>query len=136
MTGLWELEKIEKQDTLTNEWKEAEWMKGGAGILHYDEVGNMSVHFVSEGYFNQEYDEVEERSGESRSNYWYVGTYKVLEEQNTVEHTRLLHSNPKENNKTVKREYVIDNDTLFLFASEYGFRLKWLRQTPKRQLNK
>lgn len=116
ITGLYNLQIIEYQDS-TNAWEQANWMKGGTGILHYDHHKNMSVHFIPKNY----------GENDSLKSYWYVGEYLINIDSNYIQHTRLLHSDPTEIGKKVKRYYELKNDTLIMFAKEFGFRLKWIK---------
>lgn len=113
LSGFWQLQIIEAKDS-TGQWQEADWMKHGSGLLHYDNAHHMSVHFWPDTSVipNQE-------------PYWYVAEYAT--KLDTVFHKRLMHSIPAENHKTAKRLFKVNQDTLYLTAPDYGFRLTWVR---------
>lgn len=116
LIGKWELDIIEKQDSVGN-WVEAEWMKDGKGRLQYYDNDTVSLHFSPENY-----------GDEGAEAYWYIANYKIYSDSGFVKHTRVKHSNPDEIGKTVKRYFEIKNDTLTMFAKEFGFRLTWIKQ--------
>ncbi len=118
--GLWQLQKIEQVDTASSKkWVEADWMKGGKGLLSYNPNGTMSVHFTPAGYG--------EDSTLSEQDYWYVARYEEVKGQNALKHTRIMHSDPKQVGQTVTRYYSIQGDTLIMNAKDYDFKLTWTR---------
>lgn len=124
ITGLWQLSIIEVRDTATGMWNQATWMKNGTGYLHYDGSGYMSAHFLPEGY-NEIIETGDERG---LSDYWYLAEYSMDEQTQTLTHKRFLHSDPSQRNQSVRRRYEFHGDTLFLFADEFSFRLKWVKK--------
>jgi len=124
ITGLWELYIIEVQDSVSGRWHQADWMKNGSGYLHYDGSQYMSAHFLPEGYNDVE---AFENTGTSSADYWYLAKYSMNEQSGVLMHQRFLHSDPAQKNLSVKRRYEFHGDTLFLFADEFNFRLKWVR---------
>jgi hypothetical protein len=133
LAGAWELLKIESYDSITGRWAKADWMKDGKGIIHYDADGMMSVHFTPKGYkdFNQSGSAVSVNLSQDSlkvlaSDYWYVATYKIKDQQ-FIEHHRVMHSNPAENNMTVTRAFEIRGDTLILTPLEHNLRLLWVK---------
>lgn len=114
LTGLWELQVIEAKDSLGN-WQEADWMKNGSGLLHYDGDNTMSVHFWPDTSYTP-----------NQKPYWYVAKYNTAGD--TVFHKRLMHAIPAENHKIAKRLFKLRADSLFLSAPDYGFRLTWTKK--------
>lgn len=114
MDGIWELASIQSKDSL-GAWQQASWMKNGTGLLHYTTNGHMSVHFWPDTLFTP-----------AQEPYWYVAKYRLS--LDTVFHTRVMHSIPTENLKTVPRLYRIKQDTLYLSAPDYGFKLTWIKK--------
>lgn len=132
LAGLWKIHSIEQQDS-TGNWVTADWMKNGNGYLHYDSKMNMSLHFTPENYDTLVLPEESDKKlwdlgilVQLSSDYWYLGEYRILND-NTVKHTRLMHSNPEDNNRTVQRKFNFSGDTLTLSAPEFDLRLKWLK---------
>ena len=137
--GFWKLHIIETQDSVTQQWVQSDWMKDGISYLHYGTDHNMSIHFTPSGFsstnpLGQELDSLPLNALKMlASDYWYVGKYRVITDENMVEHHRIIHSDPNEWGKIVKRSYKFLGDTLVLSAKEFGLRLKWIRendQTP------
>jgi hypothetical protein len=114
LDGIWELASIQSKDSL-GAWQQASWMKNGTGLLHYATNGHMSVHFWPDTLFTPK-----------QEPYWYVAKYRLS--LDTVFHTRVMHSIPTENLKTVPRLYRIKQDTLYLSAPDYGFKLTWIKK--------
>ncbi len=127
IVGLWQLAIIEARDSLSGKWTQANWMKNGTGYLHYDSHGNMSAHFLPEGYNElNEPGNLQDEIGSS--DYWYLAEYSIDEQAQTLTHQRYLHSDPSQKDELVKRRYEFHGDTLYLFADEFDFRLKWIKQ--------
>ncbi len=131
IAGLWKIHTIEQQNDSGN-WETADWMKNGLGYLHYDNKRNMSIHFIPENY--EEFvipENIEKKDWEFElldnfsSDYWYVGEYTILS-QNEIEHRRIMHSDPNENDVRVIRGFRFSGDTLIISAKEFGLRLMWL----------
>ena len=114
--GKYDLLIIESQNDNGN-WQQANWMKNSKGRLQYFNNDTVTVHFNPENY-----------GDEGVEAYWYVANYKLNNDSNYVEHTRVRHSNPEEIGKTVKRYFEIKKDTFVMHAKEFGFRLKWLKR--------
>lgn len=114
LQGMWDLDIIASKDSL-GQWQEAAWMENGTGLLHYATDGYMSVHFWPDTLKTPQQDP-----------YWYVAKYRT--EGDTVFHTRMMHSIEKENLKTAFRLFNIHQDTLYLSAPDYGFRLTWIKK--------
>ena len=114
LNGMWELDIIEAKDSL-GVWQEASWMQNGTGLLHYGNNEYMSVHFWPDTAITP-----------NQEPYWYVAQYKTIVD--TVFHKRMMHSIPVENFKTAVRLYTIKQDTLYLSAPDYGFRLTWIKK--------
>ena len=135
IAGLWKLHIIETQDSISGQWIESDWMKGGDGYLHYDENKTMSIHFTPAGFDQQNPDGLDldslaiDELKVLASDYWYVGKYQILDDE--VEHQRIMHSDPNEWGKTVRRTYRFSGDTLELSAKEFGLRLKWIHVQDK-----
>lgn len=117
LIGKWNLHIIENKDS-TNNWVKSNWMKNGKGRLQYFNNDTVTIHFNPENYGDPGVEA-----------YWYVASYKLNLDSNFALHTRLKHSNPDDIGKTVKRYFEINNDTLTMFAKEFGFRLKWVKQS-------
>ena len=117
LVGVWALNTIDQKDT-NNIWSQASWMQDGQGLLHYDNKMHMSVHFTPKNY---------DLYSDSLIPYWYFGKYYHNADSDYVEHLRLLHSNPSENGKTVRRELTFNRDTLVMYSKEFGMRLKWVK---------
>lgn len=130
--GLWKLHVIETQDTLTNQWVQSEWMRDGISYLHYDGVETMSIHFTPKDFENTNPNDMSidslpiEELKMLATDYWYLGKYRILQDKSVVEHKRIIHSDPNEWGKTVRRSYQFLGDTLELTAQEFGLRLKWV----------
>ena len=128
--GLWKIYAIETQDS-TGRWTAADWMKNGQGYLHYDNHKNMSIHFTPEHYEAMDVPDLKKQDWDFASmdnfssDYWYVGAYKIID-NHTIEHLRIMHSDPSENNVKVRRGFAFSGDTLIISAEEFGLRLKWL----------
>jgi len=114
LDGIWELVTIQSKDSLNN-WQQAPWMKDGTGLLHYASNGYMSVHFWPDTIQTP-----------NQQPYWYVAQFQT--KSDTVFHKRMMHSIPEQNFKTAVRLYEIKEDTLYLSAPDYGFRLTWTKK--------
>lgn len=114
LDGIWELVTIQSKDSLDN-WQQASWMKNGTGLLHYASNGHMSVHFWPDTIQTP-----------NQQPYWYVAQFQT--KADTVFHKRMMHSIPAENFKTAIRLYEIKEDTLYLAAPDYGFKLTWVKK--------
>ena len=109
--GYWELQSMERADSLTGEWAPYR-EEGVTGVLNYDRNGHVSLHLQSIDYF-------------------YTGTYELLKGDTVVQHTRLTHSDPSEVGVKVKRRIEWSGDTLIIRPVEEqnaALRLKWLKQ--------
>lgn len=108
--GYWELQAMEKEDTLSGGW--VPYRPGGVeGTLMYDNDGHVSLHLQSIDYF-------------------YTGTYKLANDS-VVEHTRLTHSDSSQIGVTVRRWFAFSGDTLVIRPVEEqnaSLRLKWLKR--------
>lgn len=113
ISGVWRLHIIETQDSSGN-WQQSNWMKNATGILHYDTENTVSVHFMP--------------TSDTIPPYWYVAHYQYNADSSFVQHTRIMHSNPNEVGKTVKRYVNINGDTLTMNANEFGLQLKWIKE--------
>ena len=106
-------------------------MKNGVSFLHYDGSGTMSIHFTPEGFAQTNPNDLDldslpiEELKMLASDYWYVGKYEVNPDSGWVQHKRIIHSDPNEWGKVVRRNYAMNEDTLVLSAPEFGLRLKW-----------
>ena len=116
LVGKYDLHTIEAEDSM-GIWQEANWMKGGKGRLQYFDNDTLSVHFNPKNY-----------GDEGVEAYWYIANYKLNLDSSYAVHTRVKHSNPMEIGKSVKRYFRIKEDTLIMFAKEFGFRLKWIKR--------
>jgi hypothetical protein len=92
-------------------------MKNGSGTLQYLATDTMRVEFLPEFYHE-----------DSSGRYAYTATYQYFPKRGEIKHTRIAHTNPKEIGKTVERKLSIQEDTLFMFADEFGLKLTWLRR--------
>ncbi len=130
VTGLWKLSIIEEQDSVTGRWHQADWMKNGSGYLHYDGSQFMSAHFLPEGYNDLEESEDADNSLDKihSADYWYLAKYRMDDQSGILTHERFLHSDPSQRDLSVRRRYEFHGDTLYLFADEFNFRLKWVLQ--------
>ncbi len=136
ISGLWSLHIMELQDTITGDWNE--WRNGMQGYLLYDNYENMALHLTVKGYQDTDLrfpnftdtisiDALKHLTG----SYFYMGRYKVLENEGVVRHTRISHSNPGEWNAVVRRKFSFSGDTLVIQPEESqnaGLRLKWVRK--------
>ena len=133
-SGLWSLHIMEQQDSVTGKW--SEWRYGMQGYILYDDSNNMCVHLTTKGYQNtniQFPNFVDTVSFEAlkhlTNSYVYFARYTVSEEEGTVEHARISHSNPSQWNEVVKRKFTFSGDTLILQPIEKqnaALRLKWI----------
>lgn len=133
--GLWELYIIEQQDPETKQWQQ--WRNGMQGYILYDDENHMSVHLTTTGYQDTELrfpnfvDTIPDEALKHLTNsYVYFAKYTVDEDQRTVEHARISHSNPGEWNAVVKRRFTFSGDTLMLEPLEEensALRLKWIK---------
>ena len=137
--GLWELYIIEQQNPETKEWQE--WRNGLQGYILYDDKNTMSVHLTTKGYQDTELsfpnfvDSIPDAALKHLTNsYVYFAKYTIDEEEGTVEHARISHSNPSEWNAVVKRRFSFSGDTLMLQPLEQenaALRLKWVKSESK-----
>ena len=135
-TGLWKLHSIESKDSITGKW--GKYKNENQGYLLYDNKDNMSVHITSKGYEKSGYslpfgvDSVSLEALKHRTkSATYFAKYKVSEENQTINHARISHSDPSEWNVTVTRKYTFKGDTLILepLETKYsGLRLIWIKE--------
>jgi len=128
---------LEQKDSITGEW--SEWRDGMQGYILYDNKNNMSVHLTTTGYeatdlrFPNFVDSISNEALKHLTNsYVYFAKYSIDEDDKTVEHARISHSNPGEWNNVVKRKYTFSGDTLILQPLEEedaGLRLKWIKES-------
>ena len=134
LSGLWQLQSMEKFDTVKNVY--APWRAGMKGLLLYGNHQNVALHLFDSAFQNFDstyanFDStitLEALKNNTRS-YYYMGTYKILNDS-TIAHTRLSHSNPKDFNVTVKRQFFFKKDTLIMTPVEKSnahLRLKWVQ---------
>ncbi len=91
--GLWSLNIMEQQDSITSEW--SEWRNGMQGYILYDEKDNMSVHLTTKGYektdlrFPNFIDSIPNNALKHLTgSYVYFAKYTIDENQNVVEHAK------------------------------------------------
>ncbi|MFT5970810.1 MAG: hypothetical protein ACI8ZO_001327 [Flavobacteriales bacterium] len=135
IVGLWKLHIMETRDSINGYW--TEWREGMQGYLLYDATENMSLHLTKKGYenFNLEFPNFQdtiplEALKHLTGSYLYFGKYTIDIAKSQVTHQRISHSNPKEWNATVIRNFTFRNDTLILRPDEEKnakLRLKWLK---------
>jgi hypothetical protein len=135
IVGLWKLHIMETRDSTNGSW--SEWREGMQGYLLYDATENMSLHLTKKGYenFDLEFPNFQdtiplEALKHLTGSYLYFGKYSIDEAKSQVTHQRISHSNPKEWNARVLRNFAFSNDTLILRPDEEKnakLRLKWLR---------
>ena len=116
LEGKWKLLQIEYEDSASGIWKTSDWMKNGTGTLVYKSNGNMTVEFLPENF----------GIDSNAEEYAYTASYKFDPTTGLSKHTRLTHTDPEEIGKKVTRKLEIKEDTLIMFADEFGLRLKWL----------
>lgn len=135
LVGLWKLEIIEQKDSISGLWNE--WNDGLQGYLLYDDVDNMAIHLTPKGFesfkpkstSSEDSTYVEDLDYLTQS-YNYFAKYKIDNDKNIVEHSRLSHSIPREWNKVVHRKIDLDSDTLVLTTLENSkspMRVKWTK---------
>ena len=134
-SGLWKLHIMEQRNPDTGEWNE--WRNGMQGYILYDNKNNMSVHLTTNGYQDTELrfpnfvDSIPDEALKHLTNsYVYFAKYTIDEDQRTIEHARISHSNPGSWNEVVKRRFTFNGDTLTLQPLEEensGLRLKWVK---------
>lgn len=135
ITGLWKLESMKVRDTVTNTWS---LYKGGMdGYLLYDENSHVALHLYEKGYekagieFPNFNDSISlEALKYITKSYYYMGNYKVSEEDSIVLHFKLSHSNPSEFGLTAERRFYFSGDTLVMQPVERKnskLKLKWLK---------
>ncbi len=132
--GLWKLHAMEVRDSL-DEWQE--WRGGMQGYILYDGDGHMALHLIPKGYENTDLvfpnftDTISiEALKYITNNYNYFGTYTIDYENNIVSHLRISHSNPKDWNTAVERQFHFNGDTLVVQPVEQEnarLRLKLLK---------
>ena len=135
LEGLWTLQIMELYDPETNDY--TEWRGGMQGYILYDEQGHMALNLATKDYQNFELafpnftDTIAvEALRHLTNNYFYMANYKVLEDEDIVEHARIMHSNPGEWNDVVRRRFAFNGDTLIISPVEErnkGLRLKLTR---------
>ena len=135
LNGLWSLQIMEQQDSVTGQWNE--WRNGMQGYILYDNAENMALHLTTKGY--QDTDMVFPNFNDTISNdalkhltgsYVYFAKYSVDEKESIVQHSRISHSNPSMWNQIVRRRFSFSGDTLILQPVEKtlsGLRLKWIK---------
>ena len=138
--GLWKMHTIEQLDSLSGEWIEFQWMKGGTGYILYDNTEHMSAIFAPKYYekSNAKWLAITDSLNANdlswlAQNYWYMAKYTVDKTKKTVQHERIAHVNPSNWNQIVKRKYEFIGDTLILTPLELNVRLKWIKQ--KNEIN-
>ena len=134
--GLWTLHIMERRDSASGEW--SEWRDGMQGYILYDGNDNMAVHLIVRGYQNTDLRFLNfidtlaiEKLKHLTGSYVYFAKYAVDENEKTVQHARISHSNPNDWNEVVKRWYDFRGDTLILSPMEQqnsSLRLKWLKE--------
>lgn len=135
LTGLWKLESMKVRDTVTNAWSD---YKGGMdGYLLYDGNGHVALHLYEKGYeksgieFPNFNDSIPlEALKHNTKSYYYMGNYKVSENDSIVSHYKLSHSNPSEFGLTAERRFFFSGDTLVMQPVERKnskLKLKWLK---------
>jgi hypothetical protein len=146
--GLWSLYKVEKKDSSDN-WIEDGWMKNGTGYILYDGKGHMAVQIAPKGYNSFSWLTERENTNDKlvrakisslteselkgllinfSSELAYLATYIVNKDSNTIEHSRIVHSNPSAWSTKVIRRFRVSGDTLLLELPDGFRRLWWLRK--------
>ena len=134
--GLYQLHVMEQRDSVTGGW--GLWRDGMEGYILYDAEDNMAVHLTLPGYqdtdlvFQNFIDTMAvEQLRHLTGSYVYFAKYEVDDEEKTVQHARISHSNPNDWGVVVKRRYEFSGDTLILSPIEQpnaSLRLKWVRE--------
>ena len=134
-TGLWKLVVLEIQDPQSGNW--GKYKDGLQGYILYDGINHMAVHLTTRDYestdlrFPNFTDTIPVEALRHLTNsYVYFAKYTVNEENKTVEHARISHSNPGLWNELVYREYTFSGDTLILKTGDdqpVPLRVKWIR---------
>ena len=137
-TGLWSLYIIEQRDSI-GDWNK---LKDAQGYILYDNKDYMAVHITAKNYEKVEFrlpflvdadtlsiDALKHKTGSTT----YFAKYKISEQNQTIEHARLTHSNPEQWNEVVTRKFSFIGDTLILDPLEEryagGVRLKWIKKS-------
>ena len=133
--GLWKLHAMEIRDSTDASW--SQWRDGMQGYLLYDGDGHMALHLTTLDYektplsFPNFNDSISlEALKHLTKNYNYHALYALNEKDQTVTHSRISHSNPREWNAVVVRSYRFHGDTLIISPQEEriaNLRLKWLK---------
>jgi hypothetical protein len=133
--GLWKLVVLEKQDPQSGNWDK--YKDGLQGYILYDGIDHMAVHLTTRGYestdlrFPNFTDTIPiEALRHLTNSYVYFAKYTIDEENKTVEHARISHSNPGLWNEMVYRKYAFSGDTLILHTTDdqpVPLRVKWIR---------
>ena len=124
--GTWDLLLVEEK-TDTGDWISAPRFGHSkpAGILMYDDKGNMAVQVTTNPRFTGW---SAERPEMVNGYVAYYGTYEINADAATITHHRLCHSNVDVANLSVVRSFSFSDDahTLTLMPGK-NFRLTWRR---------
>lgn len=110
LRGSWK--KVSFKEKSNNEFTDFDWHNGGELYLIYDGLGGCAIISQSKNYsdsFNKKNIEALDLIPKSES-YYYFANCKI--NKDTIEHTKILHSNPNEVGEIAKRKFrVISNPT-------------------------
>jgi len=136
--GMWQLDKFEAYDNLTNTWTDDSTRLGWNGYILYDGIGHMGVHLTPKGYQDFKsnknidslnHDDLIPLAKFYKSNFVYFANY-ILHE-NTIVHNRLSATEPSNWGKPFTRDFEFRKDTLILTAHEIidgqKIRLRWIK---------
>lgn len=137
-SGMWKLDRIEALDSATGRWNHDTPYAEYDGYILYDGDGHMAVHLIPNRYSefdtNKNIDsltseELKELTKFYQSNFVYVADYTIT--GNSIAHTRLTATEPKNWNTLLTRDFEFKQDTLLLTSHESilgkKLRLKWVK---------
>jgi len=138
LRGMYKLDRFDGFDSITRQWRPSENWAGYSGYIIYDGLGHMAVHLSPKGYKDGDVaknidslnpEELIRRAKLYQSNYTYFAN--VSANDSTVVHSKLSATNPLEWGTDATRDFIIDNDTLYLATREKQrgerLRLKWIK---------
>lgn len=131
LRGSWR--KISFKEKINGEFVDFDWHIGGELYLIYDGLGGCAIISQSKNYFDS-FNNFDNNNNDNNNNtkdlikksdsYYYFASCKI--NKDTIEHTKLLHSNPNEVGDIAKRKFkIVSNgmnkmlDTLILIPLNF-----------------
>jgi len=135
---MWKLLKIEAFNEKTGKWTDDSFFEGWNGYIIYDGEGHMAADITPKGYKDFDAEKnidsldavgLKALANFYKSNFVYFANYKITGV--SIDHQRLMTTNPKDWGSVLTRDFEFRHDTLLLSPHEILWqkksRLWWVK---------